>query len=317
MRTMAKEMAGLKQGKPKPRSYDICDLARDVYGRYLNNYQPRKVKQKRKSSKRERIGPFELMKPYTITIMGYLNTEVDIEWLYEALRDETLRDVQTEEQAKKPGNILKVVSGDYREKLPGLPERITETCLTNHTSILMQLDGPLVVQIRMSSQKIEVIGCKKDEDLDCAWFHLARHMTGFSVEVQKDPLIPIEIVSKYGAMRNYTLDLGFSLNLSDLEDQIASLGTQTEFTASRAPSLQSDLRICHPVKTKPNTPTKKKGTDLSKEHVFKVYHTGSCLYSGKGPLEECKDVFEKFRALIDLLRPEVRLLHEPAETRKE
>jgi hypothetical protein len=243
--------------------------------------------------------------------MGHLNTEINIEWLYEALRDETLCDVQTEEQAREPGNISKVVSGDYRLKMPGMPEIITEKCLTNHTSIVMHLEGSLVVQIRISAKKkIEVIGCKRDEDLDSAWYYLLRHIEGFSVEVQPDPSIKLCLVGRYGAMRNYTLDLGFALNVDDLAEKIASMGNKTQFTAFRNPSLQPDLRICHPIKTKPvNLSTKRKGTELPKQHVFKVYHTGSCLYSGKGPLEECREVFEKFRALIDLLRPEVRLLH--------
>jgi hypothetical protein len=313
--------------KRPPRQYAIAELVARTYGAYLTTYQPRKPKQRKKSTKNPLIGPFDSMAPYTITLMGYLGGEVDIDALYEALRHRV-------SGGDEPGSLDPVVSGEGRITAADQEgEGWTKKFLSNHTSIKMRLSGGLRVQIRVSTSKIEVIGCKKDSDIDEAWEHLSTHINGIEGEIRLDAEVQLELLSSYAAMRNYAFTLGYALDVRELAVGICELRDATGFEAWRNPSLQTDLRVhCATSRSAKNTPqharvpspvgesssscsssssrrtsAKKRPSPSEKAHIFRVFHTGRCLYSGKGGLDECGEVFERFRLLMDELRPRVEL----------
>lgn len=304
------------------RSYAVEDLVTGMYGPYLTKYEPRKAKQKRKTGKNNLIGPFYTIQPYTITLMGYLNGQVDIYKLYDALarlvRNMEVSDEEDGGFVPSEGSINPVVSPDGRAQFVGKDEERTSSFLPNHTSIKMWLSKDQCVQIRMSKAKIEVIGCKRDEDIVDAWAYMCDYINSLEEEVRIDPSIQLELIMSYGAMRNYAFTLGFSLDVTALCAAITALNG--DFTAGRNPSLQMNLRVSHPSSgnTPPTSVTRssdKKGSARSKElaateskpHVISVFHTGRCLYSGKGPLKECEMVFERFRTLISGLRESVEI----------
>lgn len=326
--------------KPLRRDYDVQSLVANEYDRYLATYHPRKPKQKRKATKQQPIGPFESMVPYTITLIGYLAGGIDINALYAALETRLCA-----VDDRTPGSIDARVSSHGTVQRSGRAEEPTEAFLPNHTSVGMWLSGELRVILRISTSKFEVIGCKRDEDVHEVWRHVKAHLAAMP-EVRSPSALatPLELVRTYGAMRNYSFNVGYQLDVSVLAAYISerSGAGEIEFTARRNPSVQTNLHVGHPYRGSPldgtgpgrayaivsggpsdveaarldehpkTTPKRKKRSDGEsqlKEHIFSVFHTGNCLYSGKGDLEECCRVYEKFRALVAAARSSVEVCH--------
>jgi hypothetical protein len=313
MEQLMKALAQHVDKKTKTQSYEIENLVCTEYGRYLAGYQPKIRKQKRKGNKTKIMGPFTDIEPYTITLMGYLSGEVDVGLLYQTLKSR----VSNEET---PGAFEPIVSPWGDVKWSGEEEKKTKQYLSNHIGLKMWLRDDektgkgLRVQIRMSSSKIEAIGCRREQDIIDVWDHMCDHINSLDVEIRKDPSQTLHFVSSYGAMRNYSFRLGFEIDLNRLSDILAETVDETGFRAWRNPSLQPDLRIHKPCRYNKNStdsvtpPKRKKGAAQIKSHIFRLFHTGTCLYSGKGPLEECEEVFELFRSVISKYEDDIKLL---------
>jgi hypothetical protein len=344
MEQLMRSMVMRASKKPLRRDYDVQSLVSNEYDRYLASYHPRKPKQKRKATKQQPIGPFETMVPYTITLIGYLAGGMDINALYVALEARLCAP-----DDKTPGSIDARVSSHGTVQRSGCAEEPTKAYLPNHTSVGMWLSGGLRVILRVSTSKFEVIGCKRDEDVLEVWRHVKAHLAAMP-EVRSQPGMPLELVRTYGAMRNYSFNVGYQLDVSVLAAYISerSGAGEIEFTARRNPSVQTNLHVGHPYRGSPldagagggpghayaivsggpsdvevakldehpkTTPKRKKRSDGEsqlKEHIFSVFHTGNCLYSGKGDLEECRRVYEKFRALVAEARSSVEVCHAPS-----
>jgi hypothetical protein len=346
------------------QSYDISDLVCGAYGSYLGAYQPRKPKQKRKTTKQQLIGDFETLRPYTITIGGYLRGSIDAQRLWSALR---LR----ASDSREPGSFSRLVSPKGEVYEAGWPlDRMVwaNKHLPNHTCVLMWLPEyakPLL--LRVSTRNFGVVGCKTDEDLITAWNYMVGHVNALHAlgeEVRRDADTELELTHSYGGMRNYSFNVGYPLDVGPLGALIPD--RYPEFSVRRNPSVQTHLYVDHPREdaigpsrssvpshssmpsssstpsasesrssnpsesrmatstavsedrmstssveecrvAKSNTSRRKQRTSTPKPHIFHVFHTGICLYSGKGDLEECKRVFERFRSLIMTARSEVEV----------
>lgn len=307
------------------RSYDIKDLVMDEYGKFLASYHPRKPKQKRKGAVKQRINNLEEMQPYTITTGGLLKGRINPQKLWDGLRTRAIENASSE----IPGSFKKLVSPNGQVYEAGWSlDRIVfaEKWLPNQTCIHMFLPGHAkAIRLRIFTDKLGVVGCKTTEDIIIAWSYLAEHINSLEIEVRTDPSISLELERTNGAMLNYVFEMGYQIDVQRLANLI--LDKNIGFTARHNPSAQAGLRLSYPRKIKdtdsgnssvsstnnssgsstpspdsnnesPTTKRRKQGRG-TKEHIFTVFHTGNCLYTGKGDMEECKEIFELFRKLMD------------------
>ena len=296
--------------------HDVLSLVTGPLEGYLLRYQPRRPKQKRRRGREQPIGPFESMVPYTITLIGKVRAGFDVRALYAAFTPTS--------DVWRPGEISVVVSPDGRMKLPDREETTAVRYLPNHTSVGMWLraEGQHVL-LRISAFKFEVLGCKADADIDEVWEHLSSHVNGLGVDVRLDEAAQLDFYRRRGYMRNYSVYLGYQLDLRRLASAMRELEGATLFRGCSNLSLQTNLRLSHPflgveeedgsdeeevaLKSTTRTRRPRRGLGKWKDHVFTVFHTGKCLYSGKGGLVECACVFESFRTLMARLRSVVEV----------
>ena len=288
----------------KKKQTDIYSLITGPLENYLTNYQPKRQRPRKKITTKQEIGAFEDMVPYTITLMGYVTSGFDIKKLYE-------HTTPTAEEWEK-GKIRMITSPNGKIKTPDGDELPTLKFLPNHTSIGLWLDNKdQYVLLRISSYKFEVLGCRNDQDIDTVWFYLKQHINNLDVDIRLDKDTKLEFYKRYGAMRNYSVHLGYQLDIQRLAFLISDM-EDTKFKGMSNPSLQVDLRLSHPflgdlTDIIDKSATRKRRNNGTKDHIFRVFHTGKCLYSGKGDLEECKMVFESFRRLMDGVRDRVEI----------
>jgi len=306
------------------RSYNIEDLVVEEYGRFLANYQPRKPKQKRKGTTKQKIASLDELESYTITTGGMMKGRVNPQKLWEALRTRATEDAAPEH----PGSFKKLISPRGQVYEAGWTEdRIVFAgkWLPNQTCIHMFLPGrDKVIRLRIFKDKLGVVGCKSIEDINIAWTYLAEHINALDVEVRMDPSVSLELESTHCAMLNYVFDMGYQMDVQRLANLIAE--RNEGFSARHNPSAQAGLRIGYPRKESTSisdyttsistsssctsvssTPSpedsppsrRRKPTKGTKEHIFIVFHTGNCLYTGKGDIEECREVFDSFRHLME------------------
>lgn len=322
MRRLVSEAAS----KVVKRSYAIDDLVTGEYGRYLSGYQPRKPKQKRRANVQQPIDEFDALTPYTITIGGYLKGCINVQRLWDALRSRAVEDASPD----KPGSFSRLTSPSGRVYEAGWPlDRVVyaEKWLPNQTCIPMHLPGyTKPVLVRVFTGKFGVVGCKSNEDLAMAWSYMVEHINALEDEVRVDDTMQLELEHTYGAMLNYVFHVGYAMDVRRLAQLIVdrNLG----FSARHNPSIQAHLHIGYPCSkterppsstgsvsssgdSSPNSPSstrrRKSATAEPKEHVFNVFHTGNCLYSGKGDLDECRAVFDMFKGLMEELQPKVEV----------
>jgi hypothetical protein len=222
--------------------------------------------------------------------MGYLSLPIDREVLYSSL--ETI------------GPILRVAY-KYKAKTKDIEGEIDiDSCLPNHVDIILEIDGGSTLRVRISKDKMEVIRSKKESDLMVAWEILSIYIQ--AIKNMGYPLYegetPPQMVHMVTAMRNYTYDLGYYVDLDILESLIAK-HPQWGFRAMRTPSIQSGLQLTYPLSSISSAPKPKRRKSGEKQayHFFRVYHSGSTTLSSKRAYRESCEVQDIFlRMMADL-----------------
>lgn len=274
------------------QSYDIKSLANGIYNRHLSSFVPMATRKQKPRKIRPLATSLELMTPYIVTTMGYLSLSIDRDILYDFL---------------EPIGHIQRIAYKYKAKIKGIEgEKEIDSCLPNHVDIILEIDSGSTLRVRISKDKMEVIRSKKESDLMVAWEILSSCMK--KIKEVNDSLYEGDVLPRLiysvTAMRNYTYDLGYYVDLDMLESLITK-HPQWGFRAMRTPSLQSGLQLTYPVSSLSDAPKAKRRKSSEKQayHFFRVYGSGSTTLSSKRAYRESCEVQDLFLSIMADLKP--------------